>query len=502
MKLFTAAQLRELDQYTIENEPVKSIDLMERAAKAITRAITEEWDAKTPVVVFAGPGNNGGDALAVARLLHDEGYHVSVYLFNIYNNLSADCTLNRERLQGHVDSFVEVSKEFDPPQLEADMLVIDGLFGTGLNKPLSGGFASLVKYINQSPSKIVSIDIPSGLMCEDNSNNIHANIVRAYKTLTIQLRKISFLFADTQQYIGKLRILNIGLSQKYMQEAKTQFTMFGIEDAKALLMERDDYCHKGSMGHAMLIAGSYGMSGAAILAARACLRAGAGKLTVVTPRSNYAVMQTSIPEAILKLDNDSNRFTESVDTSECDALGIGPGLGTIEETAIALIGQLRRTKAPIVADADALNILASHRAWMQQLPKEIILTPHPKELERLDGNRYSSDYELFSKGRELSRQLQAYVLLKGHHSALCIPNGDVVFNTTGNSGMATAGSGDVLTGIITGLLARGYQQADACKLGMFLHGLAGDLAAIDLGKESLMASDIIRYLPKAFLQLA
>lgn len=501
MKLFTAAQLHELDQYTIEHEPIKSIDLMERAAKCITRTITEEWSAQTPVVVFAGPGNNGGDALAVARLLHDEGYNVSVYLFNIYNKLSADCTINRDRLSNKIDTFVEVTKEFDPPQLEADMLVIDGLFGTGLDKPLAGGFASLVKYINQSPAQVVSIDIPSGLLCEDNSNNIHANIVQADMTLTIQIRKIAFFFADAQQYIGKLRILNIGLSQQYIENTPTQYSMMEADDAKALMLKRDDFTHKGSMGHAMIIAGSYGMSGAAILAARACMRAGVGKLTVHTPRNNYAVMQMSIPEAMVQLDNDNSRFSESVDTSECDALGIGPGIGTAEETAIALIGQLRRTKAPIVADADALNILASHRAWMQQLPKEIILTPHPKEMERLDGNHYNSDFELFTKARELSRHLQAYVLLKGHHSALCMPDGQVVFNSTGNSGMATAGSGDVLTGIITGLLARGYQQAAACKLGMYLHGLAGDLAAKELGKESLTASDIIQYLPKAFLEL-
>ena len=236
MKLFTAGQLKELDQYTIEHEPIKSIDLMERAAKCITRAITEEWTKETPVIVFAGPGNNGGDALAVARLLHDEGYHVSVYLFNIYNNLSADCAINRERLSGKVETCVEVTKEFDPPQLEAGMLVIDGLFGTGLNKPLAGGFASLVKYINQSPSQVVSIDIPSGLLCEDNSNNIHANIIRADLTLTIQVRKVSFFFADTQQYIGRLRILNIGLSQQYMDNARTDYSMMEADDAKALLL--------------------------------------------------------------------------------------------------------------------------------------------------------------------------------------------------------------------------------------------------------------------------
>lgn len=503
MKILTAAQIHELDKYTIEHEPIKSVDLMERAAKAITRAVAEEWTTHTPVVVFAGPGNNGGDALAVARLLTNEGYKVRTYLFNITNHLSDDCVTNRQRLLDgrHAKDFTEITAKFDPPELTADTLVIDGLFGSGLNKPLAGGFASLVKYINQSPAKVVSIDVPSGLMSEDNTYNVRANIIHATLTLTLHEKKLAFLFGDAQQFIGRLKVLDIRLSQEYIQKTEAQYYVLEESDVRSRLLHRDDFAHKGNMGNALIVAGSYGMSGAAILATRACLRSGAGKVTVHTPKKNYGVMQISVPEAVLHMDHEETAFTEAVDTDGFDALGIGPGLGCQETTAIAMIAQIRRAQCPIVADADALNILASHRAWMQQLPKGIIMTPHPKELDRLTGSPANADFERLHRTRELAQSLQAYIILKGHNSALCLPDGQVVFNPTGNSGMATAGSGDVLTGIITALLARGYHQQNACIVGMYLHGLAGDIAVKTLGKESLTASDIIDYLPHAFKHL-
>ena len=502
MKIFTSVQIRELDKYTIENEPIKSIDLMERAAKALTQAIVADWSALQRVVVFAGPGNNGGDALAVARMLIERDYDVTAYLFNISGHLSEDCAANKKRLQEkRSKSFIEVTQEFEPPQLDESTLVIDGLFGSGLNKPLAGGFASLVKYINASPSKVVSIDMPSGLMTEDNTYNIKPNIIRADLTLTIQHKKLSMLFADNQQYLGQLRILDIRLSQEYIAKTDTQYRIVEENDVRRLLLPRNDFVHKGMMGHALIVAGSYGMAGAAILTSRACMRSGAGKVSIATPRRTYAIMQATIPEAILKIDHEETYFSEALPTEDYDAIGIGPGIGQHENTAIALIAQIRRAQCPIVVDADALNILGNHRAWMQQLPRDIILTPHPVELDRLTGMQSNGGYEQLSRARDLAEKVKGYVILKGHYSALCMPDGKVLFNSTGNSGMATAGSGDVLTGIITALLARGYGQAEACTLGMYMHGLAGDLAAKDIGKESLMASDIIKYLPKAFKRL-
>ena len=502
MKIFTAAQIHELDKYTIENEPIESIDLMERAAKALTRAIMDEYSSLMPVIVFAGPGNNGGDALAVARMLAENNYTVTVYLFNVNGKLSNDCAVNKVRLMDNrrVKNFIEVRQEFDPPVLEEGMLIIDGMFGSGLNKPLAGGFASLVKYINSSAATVVSIDAPSGLMTEDNTYNVRANIIHADLTLTLQHVKLAFLFKENQPYVGRLKVLDIRLSKEGIQKLDANYTMLEENDVRQLIQPRSAFAHKGDMGHALLIAGSYGMGGAAVLAAKACLRSGCGKLTVHSPKKNNMVLQMSVPEAIIQLDREETTFSEPIDTEEYHVVGIGPGIGTSEQTAIAMISQIRRSQCPIVADADALNMLGTHRSWMQQLPKGMILTPHPKELDRMEGNCADS-YERLVKASNLAERIQGYVILKGHYSALCMPDGHVIFNSTGNAGMATAGSGDVLTGIITGLLARGYKQAEACLLGMYLHGLAGDIAAKELGEESLIASDLIQYLPKAFKRL-
>lgn len=504
MKIFTSTQLHELDKYTIEKDQINSIDLMERSAKVLTMAITEEWTDRTPVVIFAGPGNNGGDALAVGRLLLERGYHVKIYLFNTSKHLSPDCAANLQRLRDdiHPKTLIEVTTQFDPPELPKGTVVIDGLFGSGLNKPLTGGFASLVKYINQCPATVVSIDLPSGLMAEDNTFNVRSNIIRADLTLTLHQKKLSFFFADNQQFIGRVRVLDIRLSQQYAEQTDARYALAEEALIRAHIRHRGEFVNKGMMGHALLVAGSYGMAGASILASRACMRAGVGKLSVATPRLNSAIMQISVPEAVLRIDEDNAVFSEAIDATDYDALAIGPGLGQQETTAIAMITQIRRTQCPIVADADALNILSAHRTWMQQLPKGMILTPHPREFDRLLGATPGSDYERLQRCSEMAKSLHAYIILKGHYSALCLPDGHVIFNTTGNSGMATAGSGDVLTGILLGLLARGYQPADAAMMGMYLHGLAGDLAAKALGKESLIASDLIEYLPQAFMRLS
>ena len=501
MKIFTSAQIRELDKYTIEHEPIKSIDLMERAAKALTQAITDVWNPQTPVIVFAGPGNNGGDALAVTRMLLDRGYEATAYLFNISRQLSEDCAINKKRLEEKKPkALIEVIQEFEPPQLDINTLVIDGLFGSGLNKPLAGGFASLVKYINASPSKVVSIDMPSGLMAEDNTYNVRANIIKADLTLTLQHQKLSFFFPENQIFIGQLKVLDIRLSQEGIRKTDSNYTLLDENDVRSRILPREPFAHKGKMGNALIIAGSYGMGGASVLATKACLRSGAGKVTAHTPKCNYLTMQISVPEAVIQFDREETTFSEAVDTEDFNAVGIGPGLGTSEQTAIAIISQLRRTQCPLVADADAINILSNHRAWLQQLPKGIILTPHPKEFDRLEGHCTDS-YERLMKARDLAQSLQAFILLKGHFTSLCLPDGHIIFNSTGNAGMATAGSGDVLTGIITGLLARGYKQEDACVVGMYLHGLAGDIAARELGQESVIASDIIQHLPYAFKRL-
>ncbi len=501
MKILTSSQLKELDKYTIAHEPIASIDLMERAAIALTNAIIRRWDKSFKMVVFAGPGNNGGDALAVARMLSQRGYHVEVFLFNTKGKLSEECQTNLERLKmcGSV-YFTEISTQFDPPELTESHVVIDGLFGSGLNKPLSGGFAAVVKYINASKAQVVAIDIPSGLMGEDNTYNIRQNIVHADVTLSIQLPKLSFLFPENEDVVGEWELLDIGLKQSYIDATASPFSILGEEVIRPIIKPRKRFAHKGSFGHGLLIAGSYGMAGASILSAKACLRSGIGLLTVHTPIHNHDILQISVPEAIVQTDIHERYFAQPTDLSRYKAIAIGPGLGQEEDTALAMMEQIQGSNLPIILDADAINILSTHRNWLSRLPKRCILTPHLGELERLIG-KCMDTYERLTKVKELAAYLQSYIIVKGAWTTIVTPEGEYFFNPTGNPGMATGGSGDVLTGILLALVAQGYSREEACKLGVYIHGLAGDIAAEDMTETGMISSDIINALPNAWKKI-
>lgn len=501
IKIFPTIQLKELDAYTIENEPVSSIDLMERASRALARAMSERWSAETPFTVFAGPGNNGGDALAVSRLLAERGCRVEVYLFNTKGALSPDCETNKERLAGVAGiDFHEITTQFVPPVLTAEHVVVDGLFGSGLNKPLSGGFAAVVKYINTSPATVVAIDVPSGLMGEDNTYNIQANIIRADLTLSLQLPKLAFLFAENAPFVGEWQLLDIGLSEEAIEEKETDFALTEHEDVASMLKPRGKFAHKGNFGRALLIAGSQGMAGASVLAARACLRSGVGLLTVHIPFCNNFIVQTSVPEAMTEIDINDVRFSCATDTDDYQAVGIGPGLGKAGDTEAALLEQIESCQTPMVVDADALNLLGEHRSYIGRLPKGSILTPHPKELERLVGKCQNS-YERLTKARELARSAGVHILLKGAYSVIIAPSGKCWFNPTGNPGMATGGSGDVLTGVVLALLAQGYDAETAARMAAYVHGLAGDIACKKHGVMGMTAGDIVTCLPPAWRML-
>mgnify|MGYP003307414375 CR=1 FL=1 len=501
MKILSSIQLKELDKYTIEMEPITSIDLMERASHALTEAIVRRWDTSYRIIVFAGPGNNGGDALAVARMLSKKNYHVEVFLFNTKGTLSNECMTNLGRLKtcGSI-YFTEISTHFDPPALTEKDLIIDGLFGTGLNKPLSGGFASVVKYLNASKATIVAIDIPSGLMGEDNTYNVRPHIIHADVTLSIQLPKLSFLFPENEDIIGEWELLDIGLKQSFIDASESPYSILDIKDIRPLIKSRKRFAHKGSFGHGLLIAGSYGMAGASILSAKACLRSGIGLLTVHVPIHNHDLLQITVPEAIVQTDIHERYFAEPVELRRYNALAIGPGLGQEEDTALAMMEQIQGCHLPVVLDADAINILSTHRNWLSRLPKQCILTPHLGELERLTGKCMDS-YERITKVKELASYLQSYILIKGAWTAIVTPEGHCHFNPTGNPGMATAGSGDVLTGILLALLAQGYSPVESCKLGVYIHGLAGDIAAKSLSEISMTAGDIIEALPSAWKKI-
>lgn len=504
MKILNASQIKELDTATLQEQGVAEIDLMERAAAQCTSfLITNYPDRERQVVVFCGPGNNGGDGLAIARQLLLHGYHdVRTFLFNTNNTLGKACAENAERLREvcAAETFTEVTTQFEAPDCTERTLVVDALFGTGLNKPLSGGYAALTQFINASGAEVVAVDIPSGLMCEDNSANTPAAIVRAAHTLTFQTPKLAFLLPDSAEYAGQVHLLDIGLSTAKTAALHTPFRLTQTEEVAALLKSRPVFGHKGTFGHALIVAGSRGMAGAAALAARACLRGGAGKVTVHTPLCNSAILQTSVPCAVLHPDPDNDVFTTPAPAAGFDSAAVGPGLGLDKRTAHAVVEQLRHASAPLVIDADALNILGAQRGWLSQLPPQSVLTPHPAEMRRLSPCGDSS-YSLLHEAVATAKRHRLFVVLKGHFTAVCMPDGNVRFNPTGNPGMATAGSGDVLTGLLAALLAQGYAPADACVLGVFLHGLAGDLAADDLTEECVTAEDIIAYLPKAFKKL-
>lgn len=505
MNILNAFETKQLDAFTIKSQGIESVDLMEKAAKSLLVFFLENFtDLQKPFVFFAGPGNNGGDGLALARLLNQKGYsNIKVYLFNTHNSLSPDCLLNAERLQNECPKveLTEISQQFEAPQLTPNTVIVDALFGIGLNKPLSGGFASLVQFINASQCEVISIDMPSGLMCEDNTLNSVSSIVRAKHTLTIGRMKLSQLLADNQKFLGTVHIMPLPVAEGWEGEVDCHFSITEETEIKVLLHPRSQFGHKGTFGNALLIAGRYGMAGAAILAAKACLRSGVGKVTIHTPRRNNDLLQVAVPEALLHHDENDCIITSPMRADEFDAVAIGPAIGTDKQTALTFIEQTSHTtNCPLVIDADGINILGSHKGWLQQIPPKTIFTPHPKEMQRL-GICNSDSYSTLLEAMGMAQKQHFYIVLKGHFTAICTPEGNVYFNPTGNNGMATAGSGDVLTGIILSLLAQGYSQLAACRLGVYIHGLAGDIATSKLGQHSVTASDIIDYLPYAFQQL-
>ena len=433
--------------------------------------------------------------------LLDESYRVLVYLFNPTGYLSPECAENRRRLL-NIDQveFIEVRDNFIPPTLTSHDIVIDGLFGTGLNRPLNGGFAALVKYINSTQAEVVAIDIPSGLFGEDNRENDKDCIIKARRTYTFNFPKLSFLMPENSPYVGEWKVLNINVHPRIVADTQTNYYMVTEEDIACVFQPRKRFSHKGTYGHALLVAGSRGKMGAAQLSAKACLRSGAGMLTVHVPKCGETIMQTAFPEAMVEMDAHEEFFTTVPSITPYTALGVGPGLGQQLETAVALDELLSSVIKPVVLDADALNLIAANNDILAKVPSRSILTPHPKEFDRLAGTSNSA-YERLQKAREFAKEHRLCIVLKDAYTAVCTSEGNVYFNTCGNPGMATAGSGDVLTGIILGLLAQGYEPETAAVAGVFLHGTAGDLAAAHWSEYGMIAGDIIEALGKAFKQV-
>jgi NAD(P)H-hydrate epimerase len=494
MRILSSQQVKALDAHTIQHEPILSIDLMERACRAFVNWFTEKFNGANSIAIVCGTGNNGGDGLGIARMLSEWRYPLKVFVIR-GSSETDDFKTNYERLKGKAE-IVEVTS-LDEDIFSGYDILIDAIVGSGLTRPVEGVFAQAIHFMNASDAIRIAVDIPSGLLADKVSKG---EIFKAHYTVTFQLPKLAFLFPGNHAFTGVWCMVDIGLNKSFIKEQQTLHYYITTRDIKKILKPRSKFDHKGTYGHALLVAGSHGKMGAALLSGRAVLRAGVGLLTVHVPECGYIILQSSIAEAMASVDEHKHFITTIPVLDKYTAVGIGPGLGQDKLTVKAFRALLEDFRKPVVLDADALNILSDNRELLPLVPMGSILTPHPKEFERLVG-KWTDDFDRLEKQKLLAKQLKSVVVLKGANTSIAAPGGEVYFNSTGNPGMATGGTGDVLTGILTGLLAQGYSSIDTAIAGVYLHGLSGDIAARERGMASLIASDIIDFLPAAFKRI-
>lgn len=499
MKIFSTDQIKQADKYTIENEPISSLDLMERAAQRITNKFLEVFPESNKVVVMVGPGNNGGDGLVMARLLMEQGKEVLVYILEA-KTYSHDHEVNVKRAheKGIELTYLRNEDEINNLNFDESYILIDALFGNGLNRPLEGLAAYLVEKINTWQCFTVAVDIPSGMAADATHTSTPENTIEAEATFSIQFPKLSFFFAENERFVGQWTLIDIGLSETFTEKENVNHYFLDPDMIADMIKPRGEFGHKGSFGHACVVAGSKGKMGAAILSAKAALKTGCGLLTMHIPSSGADPVHEHFPEAMIDLDKEPDYISGPIlNILNFHCIGFGPGVGQNHYTGGVLKGLIQDYSQSIVIDADGLNLLAKNKTWLQFLNGSTILTPHPGEFDRLT-EKHSSGYERFLSQLAFSKKFGVYVVLKGHHTSITTPGGLVFFNSTGNNGMATAGSGDVLTGIITSLCAQKYSPLHACLIGVYLHGYAGDKAAEEVSRTSMVASDIVRHIPDFF----
>lgn len=479
--IYAATVIKKWDEFTIQNTPISSLELMENASMQASKKILGSFNF-TEASIFCGSGNNGGDGLAIARILTARGKKVTVYLVNT-STPSSDYLANLERLPTSCDVIQVNEDSLSQIHLKGELL-IDALFGAGLNRPIENWIQKVIHLMNVSEIPIVSIDIPSGLLCDDNSINSLENVVKSKHTLSFQRPKMSFFFDKYALFVGRFSILDIGLSHEFSGDVLARY----IDQSTIQLKEEKSFIHKGNKGYLAVVAGSENMLGAALLCSKAAFRAGCGYVGLISPKSVVTPLMVHLPEAIWL-----GEQVESI-PEKATAIAIGPGIGT-DATSFTLVKDSFAANLPLVIDADALNLLASHPDLVDLIPRNSILTPHYKELTRLIGTSDSPE-KLLKKQVDFSVEKGVYIIQKGAFSKLTTPSGQVFINSSGNSAMASAGMGDVLTGIIGSFLAQGYAPQDAVIYGMYLHGLAGDHAVLKVGNRGLLASDLIDELPK------
>ncbi len=493
--ILNSNQTRAADAYTIKNEPIKSIDLMERASRAFFVKFLDLISPEKEIIVFAGVGNNGGDALAVSRMLLEKGKSVSIYTIGNKEKASDDFQTNFDRLTT-LTIIRHLEKQFDFPEMNENHVIIDGIFGSGLTRPVTGLFGKLIQTVNRSGAKVCALDIPSGLFSD--SLNLEGEIVRANFTITFQTPKLSYFQPQVAPYVGDWHVVDIGLNKEFIIETNTD--CFYTEILDIHYPKRSKFMHKGDAGRVLLVSGSKGKMGSTTLCARAAIRSGVGLLFVHAPVCGLDILQISVPEAMVEVDEHTEVISEVLPGDDINVIAIGPGIGTGELTQKAISDLILKFDQPLVVDADGINIISKNRNLLKALPPESILTPHPGEFKRLVGE-WENDFEKLEKLKSFCQEYRLNVVLKGAYSAVCNSEGKIYFNSTGNPGMATGGSGDVLTGIIAALLAQGMKPFIALKSAVYIHGYAADMAAVEKGEVSLIPSDVIEYLPKAFSML-
>jgi hydroxyethylthiazole kinase-like uncharacterized protein yjeF len=496
MKILNTQQIREADALTIKHEGISSLDLMERAAERCSEWIVNHLGYTQMFVAVCGPGNNGGDGLAIARQLHERGLEVEVLLLKA-EKYSADNLANQRALELKGIKLKTLNESAIKAWANADAVWIDALLGTGAREITDVHLGGIVNALNAIRGLRLSIDLPSGLHGE-HIPEPKSSIVKASVTLSFHKPRLSFFFEESAQFLGHWEILDIGLKEPETIDTECYYTT--LSDVKLLFRKRSLFSHKGTFGHALIAGGSLGKGGAIILSAKAALRSGAGKVTAFVPQCMVPSMQSALPEAMCLPSENDKYISGMLNPESFNAIAFGMGAGTHDETVRLLKVLIQNTPVPLVVDADALNILAENKTWMSFLPARTILTPHPGELDRLYG-KTSNSYERWLNARNLALKTGCIVVLKGAYTRVCLPNGQTLFNSSGNAGMATAGSGDVLSGIIAALLASGYSAMHAAVLGVFSHGMAGDYAAANKGETALIAGDIVEALADVWKEM-
>jgi NAD(P)H-hydrate epimerase len=508
MIIFSNDEIRRIERQTIEQEGITSLQLIELGGEAIAGEITARWRQNVRIVVFAGWGNNGAEALETSRQLALHGYRPEVYLVNVGDRITLECKVSRDRILQNQElpiDFTEITgrERFQFPDLDSDTVVIDGLFGSGLDRALPVSIQTMVRSINQSGAKVVSIDVPSGLFCDWNSHVSRENMIHATLTLTLGAPRLAFMIEDNAEVVGEWKLLDVGLSHQAIRSMPNTYYIVQRSLVRQYLPQRSPFASKADFGSALLFAGSQGMWGASVLAARGALRAGAGKVTVHSAAWGLPIIQTGAPCAMFRSDTNAQFITKMDDLTGYDAIAVGPGIGTAEPTIDALEAFLKVRNAqskPVILDADALNCIAKRPILLNYIPTLSVITPHAGEFDRIFGEQPSHEARL-RKAIEMARYHEIIIVLKGHYTAIVRPDGKVMFNSSGCAAMATPGSGDVLTGIMAGLMAQGIKPEKASFIACFVHGVAGELAAIEHGDYGVTAEDIAQNIGRAIVQI-